>query len=126
MQTLRQAVENFCQTCQLTMNNQSQKHAKAGQLARSAELKPSASAVAAHKHLVDARIISGRRPPRNRSQIPLASIGHCGRKFTTAFCFILQHLPVCLQAGFQLDGRIDGLKKKTLCSKNELCLLKAS
>lgn len=45
------AIENFRQTCQWTMNNQSQKHANARPLAWSAELKPSAPTVAAHKHL---------------------------------------------------------------------------
>jgi hypothetical protein len=94
------------------MNNQSQNHAKAAPLARSAELKPSASTVAAHKHLVDARIIFGGWPQRNRSLFPAASIGHYGRKYHTAFCFILKLSPVCLRAGFQFDGRINNLKRE--------------
>jgi hypothetical protein len=48
---MNQAVENFCQTCQLTMNNKSQNHAKARPVARLKKLKPPASTVAVHKHL---------------------------------------------------------------------------
>jgi hypothetical protein len=89
------------------MNNQSQSHAKARPLARSAELKPSASAVAADKNRMDARIVFGGWPLRNCSLFPAASIGHYGRKFQGAFCFILKQLPVCLRVGFQFDGRIN-------------------
>jgi hypothetical protein len=93
------------------MKNKSQNHAKARPVARSEELKHSVSTVAVHKNLADARIIFG---------------GQCGRKFQNAFCFIMKHLPVCLRAGFQVGGRINGSNKKTLCSINELCLLKTS
>jgi hypothetical protein len=106
------------------MNNKSQNHAKAGPLARSAELKPSASAVAAHENRMDARIFFGGWLLRNRSLFPVASIGCYGRKFHAAFCFILKLLPVCLRAGFQFGGRINSSNEKTLCSENELCLLK--
>jgi hypothetical protein len=68
---MKQAVEYFCQTCQLTMNNKSQSHAKARPVARLEELKPSVSTVAARKNRADAS-------------------GHCGRKFQHAFCFILK------------------------------------
>jgi hypothetical protein len=112
VQTLRQAVKNFCQTRQLTMNNQSQNHAKAEPLARSAELKPSASTVAAHKQLADARIVFGGWPQRNRSLFLVTAIGHFGRKYHAAFCFILKLLSVCLRAGFQFDGRINDLNGK--------------
>jgi len=108
------------------MNNQSQSHAKARPLARSAELKPSASAVAADKNRMDARIVFGGWPLRNHSHFPVASIGHYGRKFTTAFCFILKLLPVFLRAAFHFGGRINSSNEKTLCSENELCLLKNS
>jgi hypothetical protein len=109
------------------MNNKSQNHAKTGPLTRSAELKPSASAVAAHENRMDARIVFGGWPQRNRSLFPAASIGHYGLKYHAAFCFILKLSPVCLRAGFQFDGRINNLKRgNTLCSENELCLLKTS
>jgi hypothetical protein len=126
VQTLRQAVEKLCQTCQLTMNNKSQSHAKARPLARSEELKPSAFTIAIHKNRMDARIVFGGWPLRNRYHFPLASIGHCGRKCTTAFCFILKLLPVCLRAGFQFGGRINDRNEKTLGSILELSLLKNS
>jgi len=89
------------------MNNHSQNHAKARPVARSAGLKPSASAVAVHKNRLDARIAFGGWPLRNRSLFPVASIGHYGRKFHAALCFILKQLPVCLRVGFQFDGRIN-------------------
>jgi hypothetical protein len=126
VQTLRQAVEIFCQTCQLTMNNQSLNHARARPVARLEELKPSTSTVVAHKNRMDARIVFGGWPLRNHSHFPVASIGHYGRKFTTAFCFILKLLPVCLRAAFHFGGRINSSNEKTLCSENELCLLKNS
>jgi hypothetical protein len=94
------------------MNNHSQNHAKARPVARSAGLKPSASAVAVHKNRLDARIAFGGWPLRNRSLFPVASIGHYGRKFHAALCFILKQLPVCLRVGFRFDGRIDGLNRK--------------
>jgi hypothetical protein len=105
------------------MNNKSQNHARATPVARSAELILSASTVVAHKNRMDARIVFGGWPLRNHSHFPVASIGHYGRKFTTAFCFILKLLPVCLRAAFQFGGRINSSSEKTLCSENELCLL---
>jgi hypothetical protein len=94
------------------MNKQSQNHAKATPLTRSAELKPSMSTVAVNENRMDARIAFGGWPQRNRSLFPAASIGHYGRKFHAAFCFILKLLPVCLRAGFQFDGRINDLNGK--------------
>jgi hypothetical protein len=94
------------------MNNQSQNHAKATPLARPAELKPSASTVVAHENRMDARIVFGGWPLRNHSHFQMASIGHYGGKFTTAFCFILKLLPVCLRAGFRFGGRINDRNRK--------------
>jgi hypothetical protein len=94
------------------MNNQSQNHAKATPLARLAELKPSASAVAAHENQMDARIVCGGWLLRNRSLFPVASIGHYGRKCHAAFCFILKLLPVCFWAEFQFGGRINARNEK--------------
>jgi len=108
------------------MNNKSQSHAKARPVARLEKLNPSASTVVAHKNLVDARIVFDGSPLRNRSLFPADSIGHCGRKFQSAFCFILKLLPVCLRAEFQSGGRINDRNEKTLCSKVEQSLLKTS
>ena len=87
------------------MNNKSQSQTRP--VARSAGLNPSGFAVAADKNRMDARIVFGGWPLRNRSLFPAASIGHYGRKFQSAFCFILKQLPVCLRVGFQFDGRIN-------------------
>jgi hypothetical protein len=90
----------FCHTLQPTMNNQSQSQAKARPVARSEALNPSASAVAAHKHLADTKIVFGVQ---------------CGRKLSNAFCACGAPLPVCLRAGFQFGGRInDRTRKDTL------------
>jgi hypothetical protein len=67
------------------MKSQSQNPAKARPAARSEELKPFASPVAARKSLMGAGIVFDGRPLRNRFQFPMAFIGHQGRKFQNAF-----------------------------------------
>jgi hypothetical protein len=89
------------------MNNQSQSHARAMPVVRLAELKPSVSTVAAHKHLVDARIVFDGSPLLNRSFFSVGFTGHCGRKSQNAFCVPDTSLPVCLRVGFQFGGWIN-------------------
>jgi hypothetical protein len=84
---LHKAVENLCQTRQLTMKNKSQNHAKARPVAR---LKHSVSTVAAHKNPMDAGIVFYGWSLRNRSHFQVDASGQCGRKFQNAFCFILK------------------------------------
>jgi hypothetical protein len=104
------------------MNNQSQSHAKGRPLARSAELKPSASTVAAHKNRVDARIVFDGSPLLNRSFFSVGFTGHCGRKFQNAFCVPDTPLPVCLLLGFRFGGQ----NEMKDCSPHEQTLLKNS
>ena len=50
--------------------------------------------------------------------------GRNGRKLPNAFCVLDTSLPVCLRAGSQLGGRINGPDEKALCSNMETSHLK--
>jgi hypothetical protein len=98
------------------MNNKSQSQTRP--LARSAELKHSASTVAAHKNLADARIVFDGSPLLNRSFFSVGFTGHCGRKSQNAFCVPDTPLPVCLRVGFQFGGRINERNGKDTLFQN--------
>jgi hypothetical protein len=108
------------------MKNKNRNNANAELLEWLAAPKLSLSAVVTHENLVGAKTIPNRRPSRNRFSVAMASTGHYGRRFPSAFCVCGTSMRVCLRAEFPLAGQIDGQYKKTLCSKMCQSLLKTS
>jgi hypothetical protein len=84
----------------------------------------------AHKYRPDARGRFTGQPPLTYFAAVKAGFRRCkirgrnGRKLPNAFCVLDTSLPVCLRAGFQLGGRINGPDEKALCSKMETSHLK--
>jgi hypothetical protein len=106
------------------MKNKNRNNANAELLEWLDAPKPSLSAVVAHENLVGAKTILNRRPSRSRFPVAMASTGHYGRRFPSAFCVCGTSVRVCLRVEFPLTGRIDGQSKKTLCFILKLSLLK--
>jgi len=123
---LHKTIENFWQNRPLTMKNKSRNNANAGLLVWLDAPEPSLSAVVAHENLVGAKSIPNRSPSQNHFSVAMASTGHYGRRFPSAFCVCGTSMRVCLRAEFPLTGRIDGQSKNTLCFILKLSLLKTS